>query len=335
MKRALVTGASGMLGTHVVKRLVAAGWDVRGLVRSRSSTSWVELCGAEGVVGRLEDRCSISHAASGCDAIFNAAAAIGPGADWAAFSRANVQGLEHVVAAASATGARLVHVSSTAVFGRDRYRVVPMDASVPLPTLPDHDAYGRSKQEGERVVLHAHGSGRVWACVLRPPMMYGRYDRQFVPRLGPWVERGLVPLVSGGRVCLSLVHADAVAEGALRASTTESAGGSVYHLTNDFPVSAAEVVNHGSAGLGCRPRALRMSLPAARLALGAVSVGLRLAGRSDLARRTGELLEMLYRDNPFTSARARRELGWAPTIRPAEGLPEAFRWWKERQGEVR
>jgi hypothetical protein len=40
-------------------------------------------------------------------------------------------------------------------------------------------------------------------------------------------------------------------------------------------------------------------------------------------------LDFLTRDNPFTSERARRELGWAPPVRPEVGIPDAFRWWKE------
>ena len=71
------------------------------------------------------------------------------------------------------------------------------DESTPLPELPAADAYGRSKQEAERLVLAAHAAGRVWASVVRPPLMYGKRDRQFVPRLGPVLERGFFPLVAG------------------------------------------------------------------------------------------------------------------------------------------
>jgi len=104
-------------------------------------------------------------------------------------------------------------VSSTAVFGRARYRDEPTDETAPLPVLPEDDSYGRSKQDAERMVLEAHRQGRIWATAVRPPVMYGVGDRQFVPRVGPVLERRFFPLIAGGRTNLSLVHAGSVAQG--------------------------------------------------------------------------------------------------------------------------
>ena len=164
-------------------------------------------------------------AAAGCQAVFHAAAAIGVGGQWEAFEAPNVTGTRHIMEATEAAGARLVHVSSTAVFGSHRYRSTPTDEDVPLPRLPADDLYGRSKQDAERAVLAAHAAGRIWAAAVRPPLMYGRRDRQFVPRLAPLLERGVFPLVEDGATVLSLVHADSVADGAVRAVDTASAGG--------------------------------------------------------------------------------------------------------------
>ncbi len=208
------------------------------------------------------------------------------------------------------------------------FLAAPTDESVPLPELPAADAYGRSKQEAERLVLDAHARGRVWAAVVRPPVMYGPRDRQFVPRVGPVLERGLFPLIAGGRTTLTLVHADAVADGAIRAATTDRAAGRVYHLTNDFDVTVADLVRFASRGLRRRVLAPRVPGAVGRAAFRLLAVALVTAGRRDLAPHAVGLLLMLTRDNPFTSERARRELAWAPTIRPAEGLAEAFSWWK-------
>lgn len=326
--RALVTGATGMLGSCIVERLVGEGWEARALVRDRSKASWLETLGAETAPGDLSDPASLRAAAAGCDAVFNAAAAIGSGSDHEAFRRVNVAGTENVVAAAAAAGARLVHVSSTSVFGRHRYHATPTDESVPLPELPAADAYGRSKQEAERLVLDAHARGRVWAAVVRPPVMYGPRDRQFAPRIGPVLERGIFPLIGGGKTTLTLVHADSVADGAIRAATTDRAGGRVYHLTNDFDVTVAELVRFAARGLGRRVLAPRVPLALGRASFRALAVALVVAGRRDLAPYAAGLLQMLTRDNPFTSERARRELAWAPRVRPAEGLADAFSWWK-------
>jgi UDP-glucose 4-epimerase len=267
----------------------------------------------------------------GCDAIF-CRRRIGTGRDYERFRRVNVTGTAQLLAAAAASGSRLVHVSSTSVFGRHRYHASPTDERTPLPELPAADAYGRSKQEAERLVLDAHARGQAWTAVVRPPVMYGRRDRQFAPRIGPVLERGLVPLVGGGRTTLTLVSADAVADGAIRAAASDGAGGRVFHLTNDFDVTLAELVRFAERGLGQRIRTLRVPLALGRAAFRVLAAGLVAFGRRDLAPHAAGLLQMLTRDNPFSSERARRDLGWAPAIPPAEGLAEAFRWWKEHRG---
>ena len=105
-RRALVTGATGMLGSHIVERLLLEGWEVRALVRDPARAVWLQECGAELAVGRLEDGASLLGAAKGCDVIFHAAATIGAGGDWEAFRRGNVEGTRGVVDAATAAGAR-------------------------------------------------------------------------------------------------------------------------------------------------------------------------------------------------------------------------------------
>ncbi|HZD06237.1 MAG TPA: NAD(P)-dependent oxidoreductase [Longimicrobiales bacterium] len=294
MKRALVTGATGMLGSYVALRLRREGWEVRALCRRPEEAGWLSDRDIELAPGDLVDARSVRTAAGTCRAVVHAAAIIGTRGGVERFREVNVGGTRNVVAAAAAEGARLVHVSSTAVFGRARYRSEPTDESAPLPDLPVWDAYGRTKQESERLVLEAHRQGRIRATVVRPPVMYGVRDRQFMPRIGPVLERGVFPLVEGGRATLALVHADSVADGVVRALERDGAAGRIYHLTNDFEVTVA-----------------------------------------DLARHARGTLEMLTRDNPFTSLRARRELGWAPAVPPSEGLPEAFRWWRSASAPPR
>jgi len=328
--RALVTGATGMLGGYVARRLLEDGWQVRALVRRPERADDLKARGVEVTPGDLADQGSLCIAARGCQIVVHAAAAIGSGSADADFRAANVAGTQHVVRAAEHARARLVLVSSTAVFGQDRYRTEPTDEAAPLPALPGEDAYGRSKQDAERVVMEAHRTGRVWASVVRPPVMYGVGDRQFAPRIGRVLQAGVFPLVSGGGAHLSLVHADAVADGAIRAALTDAAEGRVYHLTDDFPVTVADLVRLASQGLGRHVAAPSVPLPAARAGFAVLRLGLQAMGRGDLARHAPGTLAMLTRDNPFTSARARNELGWEPRIRPDVGIPEAFRWWRDQ-----
>jgi len=326
--RALVTGATGMLGAYLVDTLQERGWRVRALVRSSSSVAGLRERGVEVAHGDLEDAGSLRDAARGCDVVLHAAAAIGSDAEWDRFRRVNVQGTANVVEAARRAGARLVHVSSTAVYGGERYGTCPTDELAPLPELPAADAYGRSKQEAERIVLKACTAGLIWGSVVRPPVMYGAGDRQFAPRVGPVLEHGVFPLIDGGLARLTLVHARNVAEGAVLAASVDAASGRVFLLADDYPTTVVDLVRGAEKGLQRRIRSPHVSLALGRTGFVVLAIALRAVGRSDLARHVAGTLEMLTRDNPFSSQRARTELGWHPPVRPETGLPEAFRWWQ-------
>lgn len=332
MSKMMITGATGMLGSHVVAGALQEGWKVRALVRCPSQAAWLEARGVELVVGDIRDAGAVRHAARGCGAVVHTAAAIGSGRETGHFFRGNVLGTEHVLVAAREASARLVHVSSTAVIGSARYRDdAPTTEDMPLPDLPDWDAYGRTKQAAERRVLEASERGDVWATVVRPPMMYGCRDRQFVPRVAPVVERGYAPIIAGGGTTLPLVHAGSVAAGILAALQCDGAVGRVYHLTEDRPVTVRMLVEAAVRGLGGSARTVEVPRPVARVGFLALAGALSVAGRVDLARHARGSYLTLTRDNPFSAKRARRELGWHPEIDPAQALEDAFRWWSERR----
>lgn len=333
MPLALVTGATGQVGSYIVERLRADGWRCRALVREPAGAEWLAAQGVKLERGDVLDGQRFCEVAAGCDAIFHAAAMVAAREGWARYREANVGGTRNAIDAAAASGARLLHVSSVAVYGgAARYRDQPTDESTPLAPLPEGAYYARSKRESERLVLDAHAAGRIWATAVRPDVIYGRRDRQFVPRLARLLERGFFPLVNGGVSTLAVVHAASVADGAVRALGTDAAGGEAYNLANDFPVTVAEFARLAAEGLGRRVRLVSLPISLARPALAAVRGVMRLTGGAALAAQSSGTLDFLSRDNPFTSERARRELGWSPPVKPQAGIPDAFRWWKEQPG---
>lgn len=333
-RQMLVTGATGMLGSYVVAAALDRGWRVRALVRDPTKAGWLEARGVELSTGDLLSAASLRRAAQRCDAVVHAAAVIGTGGSARRFRQGNVIGTDNVFEAAAWAGAHLVHVSSTAVFGAARYRETPTDEDAPLPVLPAWDTYGRSKQEAERLVLAQARERRVRVTVVRPPVMYGRRDRQFVPRVAPLLRFGVAPLPGGGETTLPLVHASSVAQGILAALERARAHGRIYHLTEDRPVTVRDLWTGASRGLDRPLCAVR--LPEAAAAVGFTLLGavLRIGRRGDLARHARGTHHMLTRPNPFSAERARRELGWRPPVEPLDALAEAFRWWATRRSEV-
>jgi nucleoside-diphosphate-sugar epimerase len=327
---ALVTGATGLVGHHVVERLRRDGWTVRAFVRDGARAGALSRAGVELATGDTLEPSGFARAARGCDVVFHTAAAVTPSGGWDAFKRPNIDGTRNAIAAAAAAKARLVHVSSVAVYGgTERYRGGGQrtDEDAPLSELPERAFYARSKRESEALVMEAHAAGRLWATAVRPSVIYGTHDRQFVPRLARLLRRGIVPLVGRGRSTLAVVHAANVADGMVRAATTTSAGGRAYNLANDFDVTVAQFFRLGCSGLGVRMRAVPVPYVLARAGLGAFALIAPLFA-SRFSAVGSASLDFISRDNPFSSERARRELGWQPSVRPEEGVPEAFRWWR-------
>ncbi|HEY3461027.1 MAG TPA: NAD-dependent epimerase/dehydratase family protein, partial [Casimicrobiaceae bacterium] len=251
MPTALVTGATGLVGSHVVERLAADGWRIRALVREPhvvrqsgasgwNAVEWLRKQGVELAAGDVLDLPSFVEAARGCDTIFHTAAAVTPPAmrvhPYDAYRVPNVDGTRNAVAAAARHGARLLQLSSVAVYGpKARYAsstAVGVDETMPLDPLPERAYYARSKRESEELVMAAHAEGRIWATAVRPDVIYGPRDRQFIPRLARLLRVGVAPVIDGGNAIMAIVHAAHVADGAVLAATTDAAGGRVYNLAN-------------------------------------------------------------------------------------------------------
>ncbi|HEX6059979.1 MAG TPA: NAD-dependent epimerase/dehydratase family protein [Gemmatimonadaceae bacterium] len=360
MPHALVTGATGLVGSHIVERLLADGWSVRALVRDPGRAAWLSRAGVALHPGDTLDSATFAHAAQGSDVVFHAAAAITPRGGWEAYRATNIEGTRNAVEAARGAGARLLHVSSVAVYGPGRYRDGGRgtgdgeggtrdegrgtngertargsrrltDEDVALEPLPATAHYARSKRDSESIVLDAHRAGRIWATAVRPCVIYGRRDRQFVPRAARLLRTGLAPVVGDGATTLAIVHAANVADGAVRAATTDAAGGRAYNLANDGEVTVREFVRLAAEGLGREVRTFSVPLPLARAAIAVAAAAAGLAGGHGRRAMVGSTLSFVTRDNPFSSDRARDELEWRPVVRADEGIVEAFRWWTEQR----
>jgi nucleoside-diphosphate-sugar epimerase len=331
---ALITGAAGLVGSHLVERLRRDGWQLRALVRDRARAGWLAAQGVALHDGDTRDRTAFARAAEGVQFVFHCAAALTPRGGWEAFRAPNIDGTVNALEAAARAGARLLHLSSVAVYGPEgRYAFARGDALQelqPMLPIPENAWYARSKRESEELVMGAHRTGRVWATAVRPCVIYGPRDRQFVPRVAVLLRLPLVPRIGDGGTTLAIVHARSVAAVAVRAVTSEIAGGRAYNVTNDPPITVREFYDAALQGLGRRARWLPVPGGLAQGALagiGAAWRALRVPGAAFLDARA---LDFVLQDNPFSSERARLELGWSSDIDPRSAVAEAFRACAER-----
>ena len=174
--------------------------------------------------------------------------------------------------------------------------------------------------------MDACATGTIWATAVRPDVIYGRHDRQFVPRVARLLRRGFAPLIDRGDTTLAIVHVENVVDGMLRAATNDVARGRVYNLANDFDVSTAEFFRYAATGLAVRLRTVRIPFGLAKGAERAMLGIARIIPGSGVQAVSFSAVDFLGRNNPFSSQRARDELGWDPLVRPEYGVTDAFAW---------
>ncbi len=329
--RVLVTGGTGLVGSHAIERLTREGHQVRAMVRSSDGRTFVERLGAEGFLGSVEQPQSW-EAAGGCDAIVHAAAIVVEPSGWERYRAVNVDATRLAVEAAARHRARLAHISSVAVYGRqpEAGPGARLTEDAPFQPIRERDYYARSKRLAEEILWRRAQELGVSAVALRPCVIYGERDRIFVARLIRFLQRGFVPLVGAGGNDLAVVYAGNVVEAALAALARPEVRGA-FNITNDGGLSQREFFETIGAAIGRRPRFVRLPLGVA-VALGALAhLPPRLLSPRRYAPSPASGVRFMARDNPYTSEKAERELGWRPSTPPREALRRTVRWFVAQQ----
>ncbi len=309
MPTALVTGATGFIGSHLVDLLLERGYRVSVTLRPTSRLRWLE----GKPVGRVEADLGRPLRLPACDVLFHVAGVL-QADSWGAYLAGNRDVSRHAVEGAE-TG-RFVHVSTLAVTGPGE----GVDERTPCAPI---SLYGRSKWEGERAVWERRDRAPV--TVIRPPVVYGPRDTGLLD-LYRTVARGVRPQV-GADKRLSAIHVRDLVEGMAAAAESPRGANEVFFLAHPEPCATSELLDLVERGLGSR--ALRVALPdrVVRL-LGAVSEdGARLLGKRTLFNRD-KALEMTQPAWTCSPARARELLGWEARIPLDRGLPETLGWYR-------
>lgn len=318
----LVSGGSGLVGSHVIEALRAKQVPVRALVR-RPAAPVVKALGAEPVIGDVTDPATWAQGlAGGVSGIVHAAAVVDQQAGASAYA-VNVTGTRCAIEAAQSARVRLVHVSSVSVYGGsgdyspERER---RTEDFPFRHIRDGDGYARSKREAEELVRQAADAGSITGVAIRPNVIYGERDRLFTPRMVRAIRAPVVPVIGPGTNHLSCVYAGNVAQAIVAAldAPGHQGGFRAYNVATDAPplLTMREFLATIADVCGVRARFVKLPVGIARFAI-ALWSGPKLA-RTALAFVTGE--------NPWDSSRARAELGWTPTVAPREALARSVAW---------
>jgi dihydroflavonol-4-reductase len=316
--RALVTGAAGFIGGHVVEALTAAGAEVRAFDRAAPP----EAPGVEPIAGDLLDRAALARALDGCDAVFHLAALYSyDRADAAAMDAINVEGTRRLLDAAARGGARrrIVHTSSCGTCGPVRGRAATEKDAPPAWELSV--PYKRTKLDGERVAMRAARQG-LDVLVVNPTTPVGTGDRRPTPtgKMVADVAHGRARAhLAGG--ALNVVAVEDVAAGQVLAH--EHGRPAERYLLGGENLSLREVFAVVASAAGRAPPRIAVPWRLAHAAARVADVALGAVGRQPSLLVLDEV-RLAREPMVFDDSKARRELGYRS--RPAvEALTAAAR----------
>ena len=326
MTTALVTGASGFIGQHLLFRLLQEGYQVRVLARPSSlHRGW--LPGVTVIEGDVRDAVKVKEAAVGADRIFHLAGRTHVLSEWAeddaAYRADNVEGTRNILEGALAGGAEgVVYFSSVKVFGEETTECLDETAAT-RPVSP----YGRSKAEAEHLVQdYAKTTGLRGIC-LRLPLVYGPEHKGNIQRMIWAIDHHLFPPFPDLPNRRSLVHVANVVQAALLAALCASPS-PCYIVTDRLPYSTRQLYE-----LICR--ALGRRIPRWQTPLDAWAIAGRLGDRlGRITKRRFPIdsasLNKLVGSAWYSSQRISRELGYAPAIDFEGALPALIAQYRNR-----
>jgi dihydroflavonol-4-reductase len=318
---ALVTGATGFIGSHLVDRLLARRYAVRCLVRRHSSRRYLPVGQVRLFEGDLAGGTGLAEACAGADVVFHLAG-VTKARRPSDYYTGNAEATAAVVGACLEAGVpRLVHVSSLAAAG-------PSPDGTPL--VEDAECrpfthYGKSKLEGERLVRGSALAAR--AVIVRPPVVYGPRDTD-VLHMFRAASRGWLLSIGRQERYFSLIYVRDLVEGLIAAAECPRAAGRTYFLAQPEPLSWSAFFAAAAGLFGQTPRTLAVPRAAAwAIGLGG-EVWSRLAGRPSIVSRE-KIAEACCTYWTCDAGRAARELGFAATTSVPEGMAETIAWYRK------
>ncbi|MBI5212187.1 MAG: NAD(P)-dependent oxidoreductase [Nitrospirae bacterium] len=314
--RALVTGATGFIGSHLAAALIREGFNVKCLVRNRSRLRFLEDMNVKIVKGDCTDRDSLIDAVKGVDYVFHLAG-LTKACSEEDYYNANFKGTENIVRAVVENTPdikRFVYLSSLAAAGPS-YDGKPLKEDCePMPV----SVYGKTKLEGEKIVT-ANGKN-IPVTVIRPPAVYGPRDRDLLVFF-KMIKSGVVPY--WGRCYYSFLYVEDLINGIIRSALSKEAEGEIFFMSDGNIYSTDDIITAISDALQRRP--VKLTIPKFVMPLlGMLSEKLRGVNIIN----SDKIKEMRHAYWVCDASKAATKLKFEPKIKIKEGAQWTADWYR-------
>lgn len=320
--KVLITGATGLLGSHLIKELQERGEEIRALVLPVENADRLVAQNVEVVRGDITDASTLPPAVRDVELIFHLAGMMGVWRPLSDYRLVNVTGSENLYHAAQVAGVRrFVHTSSHTVYGLGHGRFLTEKD----PLRPDPDPYSITKAEGDRLMRRLMLNSKVETVILRPGTFFGPSDRLHFGRMAQKVKDGKGLILGKGDNALPFCYVTDVVQGFMLAAYHENAPGNVYNITNDRPLTQQEMFDAIADAVGGKRPSLHLPyVPIYYGSIVAEKVVARVTRTKPVVTQLGAM--MFGTDNRHSVAKARGELGYEPKVDLREGVKLAAEW---------
>ncbi|MGG6263974.1 NAD-dependent epimerase/dehydratase family protein [Leptolyngbya sp. AN03gr2] len=302
--RALVTGANGFTGSHLVKALLNRGDSVVGFVRKSSNLDRLSNCSIDYAYGDITDRAALTEAMRGVDVIFHTAAYVELGiVNAAEMERVNVEGTRAVLEAAKAANVpKMIYCSTIGIFGDTQGKAI--DEAFQRTQKDFSSAYDRTKYQAQQLVDQTKELSIV---SVMPSGIFGSDDPHFKPVLNAFLSGRLKVWAGGGRIT-GIVHVDDLAEAMILAVDRGKSGD--YYIISAGDMTTREMFEVFSRETGISPPR-EAPKPLVRLVANILDPIGRISGWQPPI--DNERAHYVYdRCVRVDATKARKELGWNP-----------------------
>ncbi len=321
---ALVTGACGFVGSHMLDLLIEKGIEVRATDLESANRGYVDKLGVEFTPSDLTRKGTLRPALQGADYVFHIASVFNYSAPWSLLYQVNVEGTRNLYEVALETNPEIVvHWSSGAIYSR-RKKELPTKETAPIE--PSNN-YEKSKWMQEQIALEFYGKYGLPVTVMRPATIYGPRGRYglMIPMF--MLARGELRAIPGsGKTIGAFVHVKDVVDCALFLASKKEAVGESYNIADDSHYTNEELLLYAAELLDVKMR--KFHIPAFVINLRAwwSEWKAKLKGKKPGLER--DAVKYLFHDYWLDNSKI-KELGHKlvyPDIK--EGLKETIRWYK-------